>query len=65
MKLFGTSENIPDDLLDLWSARADSLGPETVSRVLCPRAREIANGSVTYDHASDFLHALLREKHQN
>lgn len=64
MKLFGSSENIPDDLLDLWSARADSLGPETVSGVLCPRARDIANGSVSYDHASDFLHALLRELDQ-
>lgn len=67
MKLFGSSENIPDDLLDLldlWSARADSLGPETISGVLCPRARDIANGSVSYDHASDFLHALLRELDQ-
>ena len=61
MKLFGSSEDIPDDLLDLWSARADSLGPETISGLLCPRAREIADGSVSYDHASDFLHALLRE----
>lgn len=60
-KLFKSSDDIPDGLIDLWSERVDALDPETVGSVLCPRAREVADGSANYDHASDFLHALLRE----
>jgi hypothetical protein len=29
--------------------------------MLVPRTRQIADGSARYDHASDFLHALLRD----
>lgn len=64
MRLFTSSGDIADDLLDLWSERADKLGPETVGAMLCPRARAVANGVMDYDHASDFLHALLRDLDQ-
>lgn len=60
-KLFRSSDDIPDGLLELWSERVNTLDPETVGNVLCPRARAVADGRVEYDHASDFLHALLRE----
>lgn len=39
--------------------RGKSRNPKTVG-VLCPRARAIADGRADYDHASHFLHALLR-----
>ena len=61
LKLFGSSEDIPDGLPDLWSDRAEVLGPETVGSILGPRTREIADGGANYDHASDFLHAVLRD----
>ncbi|TFV70464.1 hypothetical protein E4K64_30205 [Bradyrhizobium frederickii] len=61
LKLFGSAEDIPDRLLEQWSQGAELLGSETVGRILEPRARQIANDSVHYDHASDFLHALLRD----
>ncbi len=61
LKLFGSSEDIPDGLLDLWSDRADVLGSETVGSILSPRAREVADGRANYDHASDLLRAVLRE----
>lgn len=60
-KLFKSSDGIPDSLIDLWSERVNTLDPEAVGNVLCPRAREVADGKANYDHASDFLHALLRE----
>lgn len=60
-KLFKSSDDIPDCLLDLWAERVKPLDPEYVGNVLCPRAREVADGSVRYDHASDFLNSLLRE----
>lgn len=63
-KLFKSSDDIPDGLLDLWSERVNTLDSETVGNVLCPRAREVADGRAEYDHASDFLHALLRELDQ-
>ncbi|MGY0576035.1 hypothetical protein ACTGJ9_037595 [Bradyrhizobium sp. RDM12] len=61
LKLFGSSQDIPDNLLELWSDRTDVLGPEIVGEILAPRTRQVTNGSARYDHASDFLHALLRE----
>lgn len=61
LRLFGSSEDIPDGLLDLWSDHTNVLGPETVGSILTPRAREIADGRASYDHASDFLHVLLRD----
>ncbi|MET4176275.1 hypothetical protein ABIB99_007395 [Bradyrhizobium sp. LA6.1] len=63
-RLFATSDNISDGLLDLWSERVAKLDPEMVGDVLCPRAREVAEGRTAYDHASDFLHALLRDLEQ-
>ncbi len=61
LKLFGSAEYIPDRLLQQWSDTAHLVGPEMVASVLEPRARELASGGARYDHASDFLHALLRD----
>ncbi|MCK1401277.1 hypothetical protein IVB45_09875 [Bradyrhizobium sp. 4] len=61
LTLFGSAEYIPDRLLQQWSEKADLLGPEAVGSVVEPRAREIASGGARYDHASDFLHSLLRD----
>lgn len=61
LRLFGSAEYIPDRLLQQWSETADLVGPETVGSVVEPRARELASGGARYDHASDFLHALLRD----
>lgn len=61
LELFGSSQDIPDNLLSLWTDRAEVLGPEIVGGILTPRARQITNGSAHYDHASDFLHVLLRD----
>ncbi|WFU46055.1 hypothetical protein QA640_45680 (plasmid) [Bradyrhizobium sp. CB82] len=60
LKLFTSSRDICDDLLDLWSERAEALGPETVGGVLNPRVHAVADGDINYDHASAFLHALLK-----
>jgi hypothetical protein len=60
-KLFTSSEDIPNGLLDEWSERVSALDPESVGGLICPRARELAEGRIRYDHASDFLHALLRD----
>lgn len=60
LKLFGSAEDIPESLLQQWSNRVDLLGFETVGRIMEPRARQITDGDARYDHASDFLHALLR-----
>ncbi|MCG2645595.1 MULTISPECIES: hypothetical protein [Bradyrhizobium] len=61
LKLFGSSEDIPDDLLERWSIRAGLIGPEAVGNKLSPLVTQIADGSAQYDHASDFLHRLLRD----
>ena len=61
LRLFGSAEYIPDRLLQQWSETADLLGPETVETVAEPRACKLASGGRQYDHASDFLHALLRD----
>lgn len=61
LRLFGSAEYISDRLLQQWSETADLLGPETVGSVVEPRARELASGGTRYDHANDFLHALLRD----
>jgi hypothetical protein len=61
LKLFGSAEDIPDNLLLQWSDRVELLGSETVGRLMEPRARQITDGNARYDHASDFLHALLRD----
>lgn len=59
--LFESAEDIPDSLLRQWSERAEVLGSETVGSVMEPRARQLVNGNAYYDHASDFLHSLLRD----
>lgn len=61
LKLFGSSEHIPDGLLELWSSRTELIGPEAVGNVMSPLAHQILDGVAQYDHASDFLHRLLRE----
>lgn len=61
LKLFGSSEHIPEDMLALWSGRAELLGPETVGSLLTPLAREVIAGKARYDHANDFLHRLLEQ----
>nr|CUT16762.1 hypothetical protein CDS [Bradyrhizobium sp.] len=64
MKLFGSAEDIPDSLLLQWSDRVELLGSETVGRLIEPRAGQITDGNARYDHAGDFLHALLRDLEQ-
>jgi len=61
LRLFGSAEDIPDRLLQEWSERADLVGSEAVGSVVEPCAHELARGTTRYDHASDFLHALLRD----
>ncbi|MCK1712880.1 MULTISPECIES: hypothetical protein [unclassified Bradyrhizobium] len=61
LKLFGSAQDIPDRLLQQCSDEAELLGSETIASTLEPRTREIANGCARYDHASDFLHVLLRD----
>ena len=61
LQLFVSTKDIRVYLLEPWSERTHRLRPETVGTVLSPRTRQIADGSAHYDHASDYLHALLRE----
>lgn len=61
LQLFASTKGTPDYLLELWSDRSQGLDPEIVGSVLVPRARQITDGSARYDHASDFLHALLKD----
>lgn len=64
LKLFQSSEDIPESLLDLWSDRAEMLGPEVIGAALNSGTHEVADGRANYDHASDFLHAMLRDLEQ-
>jgi hypothetical protein len=43
--LFGSSEDIPDDLLERRSTRTGLLGSEAVGNDLSPLALEIVDGS--------------------
>ncbi|MDA9475061.1 hypothetical protein XI03_11230 [Bradyrhizobium sp. CCBAU 65884] len=61
LKLFGSSDHIPDGLLELWSSRTELIGPEAVGNIVSPLAHQILDGGAQYNHASDFLHRLLRE----
>ncbi|WP_354112267.1 hypothetical protein [Bradyrhizobium sp. S3.12.5] len=61
LKLFRSSQDIPDSLLELWSDRTEVLGAEMVGEMIAPRTRQVTNGGAHYDHASDFLHVLLKE----
>jgi len=65
LRLFGSSEDIPDDLLEKWSTRARLIGSEAAGNTLSPLAHQIVNGSAQYDHASDFLNRLLRDLDQD
>src|SRR3954447_12980097 len=65
LNLFESSRDIPDDLLHLWSARVEAVGAEAVGSVLCLRARAVADGDAKYDHASAFLHAMLKALDQS
>jgi hypothetical protein len=60
LKLFAPGRTTSDDVLDQWSARVEATGPEIVGSVLGPRARAVADDDANYDHASAFLHALLK-----
>ncbi|WP_426609191.1 hypothetical protein [Bradyrhizobium sp. McL0616] len=64
LQLFASSKDIPDYLLELWTYRTQLLDPEIVGNMITPRTRQIADGSAHYNHASDFLHALLRDLDQ-
>jgi hypothetical protein len=61
LRLFGSAEDIPDTLLLQWSDQTELLGSETVGPLMNPLVRQITNGNAQYDHASDFLHTLLRD----
>ncbi len=60
LRLFASSESISDDLLDRWVERADAVGSGAVGYELGLRAHAVADGHSNYDHASAFLHALLK-----
>jgi hypothetical protein len=61
LKMFGSADDTPDTLLQQWSDRAELLGSETVGRLMDPHVLQGTNGNAQYDHASDFLHTLLRD----
>ncbi|PDT68569.1 hypothetical protein CO683_15270 [Bradyrhizobium ottawaense] len=61
LRLFRSAEDIPDSLLLLWTNRVELLGSQTVGRIMEPQARQVTSGKAQYDHASDFLHAVLRD----
>ncbi|WP_354202400.1 hypothetical protein [Bradyrhizobium sp. JR4.1] len=48
-------------MLELWTDRTEVLGAEMVGEMIAPRTRQVTNGGAHYDHASDFLHVLLKE----
>ncbi|WP_409190225.1 hypothetical protein [Bradyrhizobium sp. RDM4] len=60
LKRFGSSQDIPNNLLERWPDRIEVLGPEIVDDTIGQRSPH-SNGRARYDHASDFLHVLLRE----
>ncbi|MDN5003912.1 hypothetical protein ACFQZO_24040 [Bradyrhizobium sp. GCM10027634] len=64
LHLFISSQSISDDLLDYWADRADAIGSETLGHELGLRAHAVADGNSNYDHASAFLHALLKSLDQ-
>ncbi|MBW5438062.1 hypothetical protein FXB41_25875 [Bradyrhizobium canariense] len=61
LKLFGSAQDIPVRLLQRLWHEADLPGAEAIASTLEPPTREIVNGRKRYDHASDFLHVLLRD----
>ncbi|MCS3765076.1 hypothetical protein [Bradyrhizobium centrosematis] len=61
LRLFGSVKDIPDRLLQQWSDRVELLDPETVGRIMEPQAHQVTSGNARYDHACDFLHAVLND----
>ncbi|QOZ75378.1 hypothetical protein XH83_07945 [Bradyrhizobium sp. CCBAU 53351] len=61
LRLFESVKDIPDRLLQQRSDRVELLGPETVGRIMEPQAHQVRSGNAQYDHASDFLHAVLKD----
>ncbi|RXH28258.1 hypothetical protein XH99_14980 [Bradyrhizobium nanningense] len=59
--LFGSEEDVPDPLLLQWPRRSELLGSETIGRLMDPFLGQHTHGNAQYDHASDFLHTLLRD----
>ena len=55
LKFPGPSAHLADDQLHQWLRSA------TAGTIFLPPAHEIAEGGAPYDHASDFLHRLLRK----
>lgn len=60
LKSFGSSDDVPEGLRDRWSDRVEAPGFETVGSIVSPRA-QIVDGHANYNHASDFLHTVLRD----
>ncbi|UPK33917.1 hypothetical protein IVB18_37980 [Bradyrhizobium sp. 186] len=60
LKLFTSGRTTSDDLLDQWPERVEAPEPEIDGSVIGPRARAVADDDANYDHASAFLHALLK-----
>jgi len=59
-KLFRSSKEIPENFLEAANS-AEPVGCQNVGKVASSRTRKIADGGAGYDHASDFLHVLLRD----
>lgn len=60
LKLSTSSGTGSDHVPDQWSERIEAPGPELVGSMLGPRARAVADEDANYDHASAFLHTLLK-----
>lgn len=60
-QLFGSEEDIPDTLLLRRPSRRDLLGSKTIGGSRDPIVGQLTHGNAQYDHASDFLHTLLRD----
>lgn len=63
-KLFALGQTTSDDLLNQGPERLEAPGPEIASNMLGLRARAVADNDAKYDHASAFLHALLKWSEQ-
>jgi hypothetical protein len=64
LKMFGSADDILETVLQQWSDRVELLGCETIGRSMDPRVRHVTHRNGQYDHASDFLHTLLRDLEQ-
>ena len=64
LKRLTPGRSTTNDLLDHWSERVAAPGPEIGGSVLSPCARGVADDNANHDHASAFLHALLKQLEQ-